>query len=83
MAIERPEAFQACFFAWLEALRAGGNRADALEIGQPVLAVDGKDAFGGATISKNGLGALHSVSIWAAVTTALTSGQDGLEEKIE
>lgn len=59
----KPDAFQACFGAWLEALR---RRAEAATgVTQPVYAVDGK------TLRRthdrgNGLGPLHSVSVWAA-----------------
>jgi hypothetical protein len=42
LSLLRPEAFQACFVAWLQSLRA--KAAAATEVEQPVLAVDGKTA---------------------------------------
>jgi predicted transposase YbfD/YdcC len=59
----RPEAFRACFIGWLESLRAQAVAATGVE--QPVLAVDGKTARRSHD-RKTGLGALHSVSVWAS-----------------
>ncbi len=59
----RPGAFQACFANWLNSLRATAATATGVE--QPVLAVDGKTARRSHD-RKNGLGALHSVSVWAS-----------------
>ena len=59
----RPEAFRACFVNWLESLRAGA--AGATDVEQPILAVDGKTARRSHG-RKNGLGALHSVTVWAS-----------------
>src|SRR6266511_2853078 len=59
----KPTAFQACFANWLQSLRATAAAATGVE--QPVLAVDGKTARRSHDRSK-GLGALHSVSIWAS-----------------
>ncbi len=59
----RPAAFQACFANWLKSLRAAA--ATATGVTQPVLAVDGKTARRSHD-RKNGLGALHSVSVWAS-----------------
>jgi predicted transposase YbfD/YdcC len=59
----RPEAFRACFVSWLESLRAAAAAATGVE--QPLLAVDGKTARRSHD-RKNGLGALHSVSVWAS-----------------
>src|SRR5262249_17250050 len=59
----RPEAFRACFVSWLEALRAAA--AAATGVAQPVLAVDGKTARRSHD-RKNGLGALHAVTVWAS-----------------
>jgi predicted transposase YbfD/YdcC len=72
-----PAAFQACFFQWLQVLRA--TAAEASGIDQPVLAVDGK------TVRRshdhaNGLGALHSVSVWAS-EFGLSLGQVACAEK--
>jgi predicted transposase YbfD/YdcC len=59
----KPGAFQACFANWLKSLRAAA--ATATGVKQPVLAVDGKTARRSHD-RKNGLGALHSVSVWAS-----------------
>jgi predicted transposase YbfD/YdcC len=59
----KPNAFQACFANWLQSLRA--TAAEATGVTQPVLAVDGKTARRSHDRS-NGLGALHSVSVWAS-----------------
>lgn len=59
----RPEAFRACFVNWLESLRAAAAAATGVE--QPILAVDGKTARRSHD-RKNGLGALHSVTVWAS-----------------
>jgi predicted transposase YbfD/YdcC len=59
----KPAAFQACFANWLKSLRDAA--ATATGVTQPVLAVDGKTARRSHD-RKNGLGALHSVSVWAS-----------------
>src|SRR3954451_10856382 len=59
----KPGAFQACFANWLRSLRAAA--AEANGVTQPVLAIDGKTARRSHD-RKNGLGALHSVSVWAS-----------------
>ena len=73
----RPGAFQACFANWLNSLRATAAAATGVE--QPVLAVDGKTARRSHD-HKNGLGALHSVSIWAS-EFGLSLGQVACAEK--
>jgi predicted transposase YbfD/YdcC len=73
----KPEAFQACFASWLDSLRA--RAADANEVEQPVFAVDGKTLRRSHDRQK-GLGALHSVSLWAT-EFGLTLGQVATEEK--
>ena len=73
----RPDAFQACFVAWLTALRA--TAAEATGVDQPVLAVDGKTVRRSHD-HKNGLGALHSVSVWAS-EFGLSLGQVACAEK--
>lgn len=73
----KPEAFQACFVNWLQALRA--NAAAAREVTQPVLAVDGKTARRSHD-RKNDLGALHCVSVWAS-EFGLALGQTACAEK--
>jgi predicted transposase YbfD/YdcC len=73
----RPEAFRACFVSWLESLRAEAAAATGVE--QPVLAVDGKTARRSHD-RKNGLGALHAVTVWAS-EFGLSLGQVACAEK--
>jgi predicted transposase YbfD/YdcC len=73
----KPGAFQACFAGWLRSLRAAA--AEATGVKQPVLAVDGKTARRSHD-RKNGLGALHSVSVWAS-DFGLSLGQVACAEK--
>jgi predicted transposase YbfD/YdcC len=73
----KPGAFQACFVNWLQSLRAAA--ATATGVKQPVLAVDGKTARRSHD-RKNGLGALHSVSVWAS-DFGLSLGQVACAEK--
>jgi predicted transposase YbfD/YdcC len=73
----RPEAFQRCFVNWLQALRE--NAAEASEVDKPIFAVDGKTARRSHD-RKNGLGALHAVSVWAS-EFGLSLGQVACEEK--
>ena len=63
LALLDPAAFQACFANWLMSLREAAAEATGVE--QPILSVDGKTARRSHD-RKNGLGALHSVSIWAS-----------------
>jgi predicted transposase YbfD/YdcC len=73
----QPGAFQACFVNWLTSLRATAAAATSVE--QPILAVDGKTARRSHD-RKKGLGALHSVSVWAS-EFGLSLGQVACEEK--
>jgi predicted transposase YbfD/YdcC len=73
----RPGAFRACFVSWLESLRAEAAAATGVE--QPVLAVDGKTNRRSHD-RKNGLGALHSVTVWAS-EFGLSLGQVACAEK--
>jgi predicted transposase YbfD/YdcC len=73
----KPEAFQTCFANWLASLRAGAAAATGIE--QPILAVDGK-TLRRSHDRRKGLGALHSVSVWAS-EFGLTLGQVATEEK--
>lgn len=73
----KPNAFQACFVNWLQSLRARAAARTGVE--QPVLAVDGKTARRSHDRSQ-GLGALHSVSIWAS-EFGLSLGQVACAEK--
>jgi predicted transposase YbfD/YdcC len=77
LATLKPSAFQACFANWLQSLRA--TAAAATGVKQPVLAVDGKTARRSHDC-KNGLGALHSVSVWAS-DFGLSLGQVACAEK--
>jgi predicted transposase YbfD/YdcC len=73
----KPGAFQACFANWLQSLRSDASTASGVD--QPVFAVDGK-TLRRSHDHKNGLGAMHSVSVWAA-DFGLTLGQVACEEK--
>src|ERR671916_707162 len=73
----QPGAFQACFATWLQSLRAAAVAATGVK--QPVLAVDGKTARRSHD-RKNGLGALHAVSVWAS-DFGLSLGQVACAEK--
>jgi len=73
----KPAAFQACFAGWLRSLRAEAAAETGVE--QPVLAVDGKTARRSHDRVK-GLGALHSVSVWAS-EYGLSLGQVACAEK--
>lgn len=72
-----PAAFQACFANWLQSLQARAGQAT--EIDKPVLAVDGK-TLRRSHDRRNGLGALHSVSVWAS-DFGLTLAQVACEQK--
>jgi len=77
LALLKPAAFQTCFANWLASLRA--KAAEAQGVDQPILAVDGK------TVRRshdhgNGLGTLHSVSVWAS-EFGLSLGQVACAEK--
>jgi predicted transposase YbfD/YdcC len=73
----KPSAFQACFANWLQSLRA--TAAEATGVTRPILAVDGKTARRSHDRGK-GLGALHSVSVWAS-EFGLSLGQVACAEK--
>ena len=73
----KPSAFQACFANWLQSLRA--TAAAATGVARPILAVDGKSARRSHDRGK-GLGALHSVSVWAS-EFGLSLGQVACAEK--
>jgi predicted transposase YbfD/YdcC len=77
LSLLKPEAFQRCFVSWLQALRAAA--AEATGVDQPILAVDGKTSRRSHD-RKNGLGALHSVSVWAS-EFGLSLGQVACAEK--
>ena len=73
----QPEAFQACLAAWVRDLRHEAEAATGVD--RPTLAVDGK-TLRRSHDRKNGLGPLHSVSIWAS-EYGLSLGQVACEEK--
>lgn len=75
-----PQAFQAGFSAWLSSLRARAAGESNVDGGQrPIFPIDGKTARRSHD-HKNGLGALHSVSLWAA-DYGLSLGQVACGEK--
>jgi predicted transposase YbfD/YdcC len=73
----RPEAFQECFAAWLRSLRDTAAAATGVE--RPTLAIDGK-TLRRSHDRKNGLGALHAVTVWAS-EYGLSLGQVACAEK--
>src|SRR6516225_1467080 len=73
----QPAVFQACFVNWLKSLRDAAAAATGVD--QPVFAVDGKTARRSHD-RKNGLGALHCVSVWAS-DFGLSLGQVACAEK--
>jgi predicted transposase YbfD/YdcC len=73
----QPDAFQHCFVSWLQSLR--DQAAEATGVDQPVLAIDGKTSRRSHD-HKKGLGALHSVSVWAS-EFGLSLGQVACAEK--
>lgn len=73
----KPGVFQACFANWLKSMRAAAAKATGVE--RPILAVDGKTVRRSHD-RKNGLGALHSVSVWAS-EFGLSLGQVACAEK--
>ena len=73
----KPAAFRACFANWLRSLRTEAAAGTGVE--QPVLAVDGKTSRRSHD-RHNGLGALHSVSVWAS-EYGLSLGQVACDER--
>lgn len=73
----KPAAFQACFASWVQSLRAEAVAETGVE--QPILPVDGKTLRRSHDHDK-GLGALHSVSVWAS-EYGLSLGQVACAEK--
>ena len=74
----KPAAFQACFAGWLQSLSRTEAAAET-GVEQPILAVDGKTLRRSHDRDK-GLGALHSVSVWAS-EFGLSLGQVACDEK--
>jgi predicted transposase YbfD/YdcC len=77
LSLLKPDAFQKCFVSWLQSLR--DQAAEATGVDKPILAVDGKTARRSHD-RKKGLGALHSVSVWAS-EFGLSLGQVACAEK--
>lgn len=73
----QPGAFQACFVNWLQSLRDAAAAATGVD--QPVFAIDGK-TLRRSHDKRKGLGALHSVSVWAS-EFGLSLGQVATAEK--
>jgi len=72
-----PQAFQACFSQWLQDLTDQAQAATGIT--QPLLNIDGKTLRRSHNRSQ-GLGALHSVSLWAG-DYGLTLGQVACQQK--
>jgi predicted transposase YbfD/YdcC len=77
LALLKPDAFQHCFATWLQSLRT--KAAEATGVDKPVFAIDGKTARRSHDHTQ-GLGALHSVSVWAS-EFGLSLGQVACAEK--
>ncbi|MGK2908412.1 MAG: ISAs1 family transposase, partial [Sphingobium sp.] len=77
LCLVNPSAFQACFAAWLTSLREAAEGRSGVDT--PIFAVDGKTARRSHDRSK-GLGALHSVSVWAS-DYGLSLGQVACADK--
>src|SRR4051795_10498501 len=73
----KPAAFQACFARWLQSLRTEAVAGTGVE--RPIMAVDGKTARRSHDRAR-GLGALHSVSVWAS-EYGLSLGQVACAER--
>jgi predicted transposase YbfD/YdcC len=77
LAALQPEAFQACYRNWLASLRQ--RAAAATGIDRPTLPIDGK-TLRRSHNKAQGLGALHSVSVWAS-EYGLSLGQVATDDK--
>jgi predicted transposase YbfD/YdcC len=77
LSLLKPDAFQRCFTEWLQALR--DRAGEAVPVDKPILAIDGK-TLRRSHDRKKGLGALHSVSVWAS-EFGLSLGQVACGEK--
>ena len=77
LATLQPQVFQACFSNWLTALREAAAATTGID--RPVLAVDGK-TLRRSHDRKRGLGAMHSVSVWAS-EYGLSLGQVPTDQK--
>lgn len=82
LSLLKPEAFQVCFASWLSSLRESAEAKAAAQghaIGKPIFAIDGKTSRRSHDRAK-GLGALHTVSVWAS-EFGLSLGQVACAEK--
>jgi predicted transposase YbfD/YdcC len=82
LSLLKPETFQKCFAAWLISLRDSAAEKAAEEgnvIKKPIYAIDGKTSRRSHDRAK-GLGALHTVSVWAS-DFGLSMGQVACAEK--
>jgi predicted transposase YbfD/YdcC len=77
LSLLQPDSFQRCFVSWLQSLR--DQAAAATGVDQPILSVDGKTARRSHD-RQAGLGALHSVTVWAS-EFGLSLGQVACAEK--
>jgi len=77
LSLLNPKLFQACFTHWLETLKL--KALEKREIDRPILSIDGK-TLRRSHDKANGLGALHSVSVWAS-ELGLSLGQVACSEK--
>lgn len=77
LSLLNPKVFQACFTDWLESLKLQAMAKR--EIDRPIFSVDGK-TLRRSHDKAHGLGALHSVSVWAS-ELGLSLGQTGCREK--
>jgi predicted transposase YbfD/YdcC len=77
LSLLKPIAFQTCFAAWLKSLRATAE--ETIVVTKPIFAVDGKTSRRSHDRAK-GLGALHTVSVWAS-DYGLSMGQVACAEK--
>lgn len=77
LSLLKPIAFQTCFVAWLRSLRATAE--ETIVVDKPIFAVDGKTSRRSHDRAK-GLGALHTVSVWAS-DYGLSMGQVACAEK--
>jgi predicted transposase YbfD/YdcC len=73
----KPDAFQKCFANWIRAMRDAAELATGVE--RPTYAVDGK-TLRRSHDARKGLGALHSVSVWAS-EYGITLGQVATDQK--
>lgn len=73
----KPDAFQECFSNWIKAMRDAAETSTGVD--KPTLSVDGK-TLRRSHDAKKGLGALHSVSLWAS-EYGMTLGEVATDQK--